>query len=67
MRLWGRRARRSDAEWLFHSKELQRRHAPPEPCNPPRSDLAKWMKSRIVRKCFSVTELAIQQAVNFRF
>ena len=47
VRLWGCSAyptalrlghgRRNDAEWLFHSKELQRRHAPPEPCNPPRS------------------------------
>jgi len=26
-------------EWLFHSNELQRSHAQPEPCNLPRSVL----------------------------
>jgi hypothetical protein len=28
MFFWGCRARRNDAEWLFHSKELQRSHVP---------------------------------------
>jgi len=27
-------------EWLFHSNALQRRHAPPEPCNLPPSSLS---------------------------
>ena len=40
VRLWGCRARRDEAEWLFHSNELQRRPAPPEPCNPPCSDVS---------------------------
>jgi len=30
-------------EWLFHSNELQRSHAQPEPCNLPRSVLTLWV------------------------
>ncbi len=32
-------ARRCDAEWLFHSKELQRSHVPQKLHNLPRSEL----------------------------
>jgi len=35
-RLWRCRARRNEAEWFFHSNELQRSHAPPQACNLPR-------------------------------
>ena len=44
VRLWGCRARRNDAEWSFHSKELQRSHARPQPCNTPRSALTQRVK-----------------------
>ncbi len=37
-------ARRNDAEWLFHSKELQRSHVPQKLCNPPCSELTKKVK-----------------------
>jgi len=46
----GRRARRNDAEWSFHSKKLQRRHAPRKPCNPPRSELTKQVNRQILTK-----------------
>ncbi len=34
-------------EWLFHSNELQRSHAPPEPCNLPRSALTQLVSESI--------------------
>src|SRR5690242_13416452 len=40
----GCRARRNDAEWLFHSKELQRSHVPQKLCNPPRNGFTKRVK-----------------------
>jgi hypothetical protein len=33
-----------DAEWPFHSKELQRSHVPQKPFNPHRSELTKKVK-----------------------
>jgi hypothetical protein len=39
VRFLGRRARRNDAEWPFHAKELQRSHVPQKTCNPLRSEL----------------------------
>jgi len=42
----GCRARRNDAEWSFHSKELQRSHAPQKLFNPPRSELTKKVKAK---------------------
>ncbi|OJY14355.1 MAG: hypothetical protein BGO99_12505 [Nitrosospira sp. 56-18] len=39
MRLSACRARRNNAEWLFHSKELQRSHLPQKSRNLPRSKL----------------------------
>jgi hypothetical protein len=48
---------RNDTEWSFHSKELQRRHAPPEPCNPPRSALTKQVKVKLQIKLFRAKTL----------
>jgi hypothetical protein len=46
----GCRARRNDAEWLFHSKELQRSHVPQKMCNPPRNELTKKVKVKHRKK-----------------
>jgi hypothetical protein len=46
VRFLGCRARRNDAEWLFHSKELQRSHVPQKLFNPPRSELTKKVKAK---------------------
>jgi hypothetical protein len=56
-RLWGCGARRDDAEWSFHSKEEQRRPAPPEPCNLPRSGLTKRVKRCMVKSAFAIIKL----------
>jgi hypothetical protein len=47
---WGGRARRNDAEWLFHSKELQRSYVPQKPYNLPCSELAKEVKAMCCKK-----------------
>ena len=67
VRLWGCRARRDDAEWLFHSKALQRRHAPPEPCDPPRSVPTIRVRSRMQQKLLCIENMATWRAVNCRF
>jgi hypothetical protein len=36
-------------EWLFHSKELQRRHVPQKTCNPPCSELTIKVKVRCLK------------------
>ncbi|MEO8992849.1 MAG: hypothetical protein ABI271_07815, partial [Nitrosospira sp.] len=41
VRFLGCRARHNDAEWSFHSKELQRSHVPQKLCNSPRSALTR--------------------------
>ena len=46
VRFLGCRARRNDAEWPFHSKELQRSHVPQKLFNPPRSELTKKVKAK---------------------
>ncbi len=46
MRFLGYRARRNDAEWPFHSKELQRSHVPQKTRNPPRSELTEGQVSQ---------------------
>jgi hypothetical protein len=46
VRFLGCRARRNDAEWSFHSKELQRSHVPQKLFNPPRSELTKKVKAK---------------------
>jgi len=46
----GCRARRNDAEWLFHSKELQRSHVPQKLFDPPRSELIKKVKGQVNKK-----------------
>ena len=50
VRFLGCRARRNDAEWSFHSKELQHRHAPQKPHTPPRSELTSRVKREIMKK-----------------
>jgi hypothetical protein len=51
-RFLGCRARRNDAEWLFHSKELQRSHVPQKTCNSPCSELTKKVKVKYRKKIF---------------
>ncbi|HEX8873060.1 MAG TPA: hypothetical protein VF780_00415 [Nitrosospira sp.] len=46
----GYRARRNDAEWSFHSKELQRSHVPQKMYNPPYSELTKKVKVKFHKK-----------------
>ena len=44
VRFLGCRARRNNAEWSFHSKELQRSPVPQKLFSPPRSELTKKVK-----------------------
>jgi hypothetical protein len=53
----GCRARRNDAEWLFHSKELQRSAVPQKLFNPHRSELTKKVKLTEYKKSFSIIAL----------
>ena len=63
----GCRARRNDAEWSFHSKELQRRHAPQKPHAPPRSELTNQVKRQTMKKLIGTTLLNIQSSGQLRF
>ncbi|MGH8685524.1 MAG: hypothetical protein ACREUM_09275, partial [Nitrosospira sp.] len=57
VRFLGCRARRNDAEWFLHSKELQRSHVPQKPCNSPCSELTKKVKLEGEEKSLWVIEL----------
>ena len=46
-------------EELFHSRELQHRHVPKKPCNPPRSALTNMVKVKIVDSFFNILLLNI--------
>jgi hypothetical protein len=50
VRFLGCRARRNNAEWSFHSKELQRSHVPQKPFNPPRSEPTRKVKATGYKK-----------------
>jgi hypothetical protein len=66
-RFFGRRARRNDAEWLFHSKELQRGHAPEKLCNPARSAPAKRVSVKLRIKLFRTKALSVMVSGQLRF
>ena len=51
----------------MYSEELQRRHAPSEPCDPPRSALTQRMKDDRMKKYLFIKRLNAQKAVNCRF
>ena len=67
MRFSGCRARRNDAQWSFHCKELQRRHAPGKPCNPARSVLTIRVHAKSMTKLFRTTMLHILASGQRRF
>ncbi len=48
----GCRARCCDAEWPFHSRELQRSHVPQKPRNPPCSELTMQVNVEYRGKSF---------------
>ena len=50
------------AEWLFHSKELQRRHAPPQPYNPSRSALTFWVSFEMAQFLLLLNALSHTQS-----
>jgi hypothetical protein len=54
MFFWGCRARRNDAERLFHSKELQRSHVPQKKHNLPCSELTKKVKIKCRKKTIQI-------------
>jgi hypothetical protein len=56
------RARRNDAEWSFHSKELQRSAVPQKLFNPPRSELTKKVKLMGYEKSFSTIAFGLQMS-----
>ena len=66
----GCRARRNDAEWSFHSKELQRSPVPRKLFNPPRSELTKKVRFRgiqIILSDYGVKLKNERSAAGFRF
>ena len=67
VRFCGCRARRNDAEWSFHSKELQRSHASAKPCNPACSAATKRVNVKISRKLIRNMPLNFQKSGQLRF
>ena len=53
----GCKARRNDAEWSFHSKELQRSPAPQKLFDLPRSELTRKVKFQRRTKSFFIMDL----------
>ncbi len=51
----------------MYSEELQRSHAPSEPCDPPRSALTQPVKGDRMKKYLFIKSLNERQAVNCRF
>jgi len=58
----GCRARRNDAEWPFHCKELQRSHVPQKLRNPLCSELAKKMKVKRRKKSLWIMILNLKMS-----
>src|SRR5574340_1201940 len=50
VRFLGCRARRNDAEWSFHSKELQRSHVPQKTYNLSRGGITQRVKVKFLKK-----------------
>jgi hypothetical protein len=63
----GYMARRGDAEWSLHSKELQHRHVLHKPCNPPRSGLIRWVSAGTMKKFIGVMMLYIKTSGQLGF
>ncbi len=51
----------------MYSEELQRSHAPSEPCELPRSALTQRVKGDRMKKNLFIKRLSMQKAVNCRF
>ena len=51
----------------MYSEELQRSHARPEPCDPPRSALTQLVTITRMKTLLSIKCLNVRQAVNCRF
>ena len=56
------RARRNDAEWSFHFKELQRRPALQKLCNTTHSGLTNLVNQKIIKKFIRTMMLNIQSS-----
>ena len=55
-----RRARRNDAEWSFHFKELQRRPVLQKLCNLAHSDLTNRVNQGIIKNAIRIIELNVK-------
>ncbi len=55
-----RRAMRSDAEWSFHFKALQRRPALRKLCTPTHSDLSNRVNQRIINNSIRIIWLNVK-------
>ena len=51
----------------MYSEELQRSHAPSEPCDPPRSAPTQLVKVDTMKEYLFIKSLNERQAVNCRF
>ncbi len=49
-----RKARRNDAEWSFHFKEVQRPPALQKLCNPAHSDLSNQVNQGIIKNAIRI-------------
>ncbi|HEX8874601.1 MAG TPA: hypothetical protein VF780_08225, partial [Nitrosospira sp.] len=58
----GYRARRDDAKWLFHFKELQRSLVPQKTCNPPRSGVTKKVNTKLRKKSLWIIAIKLKMS-----